>query len=292
MNVRMAAVVSALVALGGCVSSGEDIFPRPAAGPAEPADSATPPALPTTAAPPRVTEEGSGAVAAPGAATGPTRGPAAAFALPATARAAARSALLTSADFPAAWTSAASNAKEARSGLNRQIEVCLGADEGLLTAERAQSVSAQSPQFSSPDGSMTARSTAVVAEPTRLMELFDAAQTRLAPCLGRALDAALARDLARSKDPRTEAITFSRTRVTALRRPAAGEESLPLRVKITASAKGRRHDTFIDLVLIRTRDRFAVLVFEGSGDPAPAEDAQRFAALTADRMAPGRVLAD
>ncbi|MGQ0631983.1 MAG: hypothetical protein ACT4P1_13170 [Sporichthyaceae bacterium] len=305
---RLVAAAAATLALAGgiagCVSSGDEVFPSQASGPqagaptaSSPAPAPVPPIASAVPEAPRPTE--SAAVTPAPLPTDPGPSLAVPTAPPGGVEGAEellRAAQFTRADFPTGWSARGKATSAGVDGaFGRRVERCLGLDAGYLTDPgadadadaddlAAQPLRAGSRTFTSAEGDRV-RSAAVLAEREAIDAFFNAVSGAALPgCVGDALDAAVADQLAADDNPRLDRVRFDPARVTPLRFPTLGQESVAVRAVLTARGGGRTFDTVVDLVFVRLADIAAVLTYQGSGRPLPLADTERFSQAVITRL--------
>ena len=203
----------------------------------------------------------------------------------AAAEIAAKAGLLTLADFPSGWTAAPTEDDDDGDEFAEAMQDCLGTDSAFFTDDPADSVSQDSLEFSSPDEALTISNSVIVAREDRLTEFFDVlAVDKLPVCLARVIDEVVAPQVLAEQDPGGTQITFSPARVTRISFPTLGDQTVPLRAKLTAAAEGLAFDVFLDLVFIRTGNAATSVTFEAAGLAMPSDIAERYARLAAERI--------
>ncbi|MBA3745068.1 hypothetical protein [Sporichthya sp.] len=202
------------------------------------------------------------------------------------ARALAKSALFVIGDFPAGWgATPADPDTEDGEELQKQLSECLDAPSNLF-GEGADGVSEDSSDFNSPDEATTVSSSVSVAAPGRMRQFFDVMKgENVSGCLSEAMNAAVQAELKKSKDETTKDMTFEKPKVGQLSFPTLGDETVPLRVSMTASYAAFSFDFYLDLIYIRSGDNGVSVTFEGTDRPVSIETEQQYAEIAAERLA-------
>lgn len=188
----------------------------------------------------------------------------------------AQAALLTTADFPAGWTSSPSQEAAADDAtINRGLAACFGVPTAIFASSGPEKVEA-SRDYSSPNGGATGQVSEHVdvetsAEITREFAVVNS--TKLASCMESVYQPFLKHKFA--QDPQTKKAKIGK--VTAVRGsiPSYGDQSAGVEITVPITISGASVKAVIDLIFVRVGNLAAQLSFESTGqafDPTTAAD--------------------
>ena len=200
-------------------------------------------------------------------------------------QAAAEAALLVLSDFPAGWTEEPEDEPtEAELAYQARVAECAGGTDNLLELGGPR---AQSPDFVGPDEQRVEQSITIVdpAVAEDFMVRFSAPGVE--ECFGDAVRSFVAENFSSPDDPSQTLpgdVTIGDVTIGELLLEPAGDELIAYRVTLPMTVSDLELDTYVDIVVVRSGGSLAGLTLQSLFEPFPAEDAEQYINLAAERL--------
>jgi hypothetical protein len=196
----------------------------------------------------------------------------------------ANNAVLKASDLPAGWDAAPHEESSDGPDLDTLMSECMNVSSGLFNNGKVQ---ADSPDFTSPDGTQVHNSVSIEATAGEIQAPF-AIFTRpeMVGCLQKAMTAELDYTFSHDIDgsPPPSDVTIGQAIVEKQEFPTIGDGTVAYRVTIPMTAAGTDLNVYADFILIAKGRAGISLDVESIGAPFSIETTQQLAATVAGRL--------
>jgi hypothetical protein len=203
----------------------------------------------------------------------------------AAAQSAANAAVLSISDLPAGWSTSKDESDDSESTeFQKQLADCLGAPTSIINGDEA-AAHVETPDFDSPDGSITVSETLSVDRTERTKQVFAILhKSNFTDCMTDALGAYMKKAFADSDDPDLQSVKLGDLEVGQLSAGQYADDTVALRATVPVEVSGISTSVYLDVLYVRQDNAVENMTFEGVGTPVEPQTTAKFTRLATRKL--------